>query len=580
MKQRSSSPQWLFSILGIIALVLAFTSVSSLAQQAGTSAQKAATPAADEKDLPPLPLSPIEKAEKDGKALRVSLKDITKLALQNNLSIAIQDTNEQASKFKIMAAKATYDPTLSAQGISWGRSKNYNTSYTESSATDLNSSETANWGATFSQRIKTGGNYSVTWSGSRSDSNITTARFNPSYRESATFSITQPLLKNFRIDDTRKNIKVTNLNVKITDSQFKKSVSDTINDIQTQYWTLISAIKDYDIKRNSVRLGQITLRDNKKRVDVGILAPIEVTASEYDLKNRELQLISSEENILQQENALRQMISNNKNSEIWSQVIVPNETPDFQEYKVELADAINSALKNRPEMEQSDINLKISELNQQGTRNSRKWTLDLNFRYGANGMGGPQSYSRDPFTGQYKLDAKGNRIPETNKNLIGGFFNSMGTIFTQNVNNWQVGFNITVPLWNHAGEAQLAQDLISYRNTLLQRRQTEQSIQVEIRNAVQRLQTARKQVETAEKGLALSQEQLSGEQKRFDAGLSDNFKVLSRQNDLANTEKSYLDNLINYKKAVISLQKSMYTLLESNDFDLAKGSSTRVPDIK
>jgi HAE1 family hydrophobic/amphiphilic exporter-1 len=579
MKQSSASFQWLFSIFAILVLVLAFAPGSSLliAQQSDSSSKT--TVAADDKDLPPLPLSPIEKAEKDGSARKMSLNDITKLALQNNLDIAIQDTNEQAIQFKIQSAKAAYDPTLTGNG-SWGKRKGYNTTYTDQSSTSTSASDSASWGANFSQKIKTGGNYSVRWSGGRTDSNTNNTKFNPSFNNSATFSITQPLLRNFRIDDTRKNLKVVNLNSKITDSQFKKSVSDTIFNIQNQYWTLVSAIKDYEIKRNSVRLGQITLRDNIKRRDVGTLAPIGVIESEYDLENRKLNLTSSEEQILQQENALRQMISNDRNSDIWNQVIIPTDTPDLKEYKVDLETAITTALKNRPEMEQSDINLKISELNQLGTRNNKKWLLDLTFQYGGSGQAGPQSYRKDFLTGQFIKDLNGNLIPESQPALIGGFLTSLKTIFTQNVNNWQIGFNVTAPLWNRSIDAQIAQDMISYRQQQLQRKNQEQSILVEIRNAVQRLRTNLIQLDTAKKGLELSKQQLDGEVKRFDAGLSENFKVLDRQNQLASQEKTYLDNLIQYKKSIIDLQKKMYTLLESNDFDLAKGSSTKVPNLK
>ncbi len=580
MKQRSVSSKWLFPALGIIALVLAFTSGPSpaIAQQADASSQKAAA-ASDDAEFD-LPLSPVEKAEKNGTALKMSLKDLTKMALQNNLDIAIQDTNEQAIQFRILAAQATYDPTLSGS-MSWGKSKSFNTSYTEQSATDTMISENASWNLNFSQKLKFyGSNYSVRWNGGRRDTNATNQKFSPSYSSGLNFSFTQPLLKNFRMDDARKNIKVVNLNAKTTDSQFKQQVSNIIADIQNQYWNLVSAIKDYEIKRNSVRLGMITLRDNKKRVDVGTLAPIGVTESEYDLANRQLQLITSEERILQQENALRNLISTNRNSDIWSKVIVPIDTVDFQEYKVDLETAIATALKNRPEMEQSDISLQISELDQMSTRNSKKWGLDATFSYGLSGQAGPQSYRRNFITGQYDLDSQGNRIPESKPELIGGFFTSIKTMINQNVNNWTMQLQLSIPLWTKSQDAQLAQQMISQRQTLLQRRKQEQSIQVEIRNAVQKLSTNRAQLETAKKGRELSEAQLDGEKKRFDAGLSENYKVLQRQNEVASAEKTYLDNLITYKQSVIALQKSMYILLEDNQLEMAKGASTKVPDLK
>ena len=114
-----------------------------------------------------------------------------------------------------------------------------------------------------------------------------------------TLSFTQPLLKNLRIDSTRSNIKLVNLDLKNTDSQFKQKVTDTMSNIQTQYWSLVSAIRDYDIKRNSLQLAQINLRDNRKKVEVGTLAPIDVTDAEATMSSREVDLISSEETLLE-----------------------------------------------------------------------------------------------------------------------------------------------------------------------------------------------------------------------------------------------------------------------------------------
>ena len=364
MKYGSALSKWI-STLGIIGLAFTLTIMPSpviMAQQAAADSKEATKKSADD-DLPPLPSSPIEIAEKDGTALRLSLKDITKLALQNNLDIAIQDTNEQLSQQKIIAAYGNYDPTLSASlGVNSQKSANTNLATASTSGT-FNKSDRANWNLSFSQNVKTGGKLQATWNSSRSDNNQSFSLFTPQYNSSMTVTFTQPLWRNLRIDSTRGNIKIVNLDLESTDSKFKQKVTETIANIQSQYWDLVSAIRDYDIKRNSVKLGQITLRDNRKKVDVGTLAPIAITEAQADLKSRELNLISSEEQILRQENTVRQLISNDRNAEIWSKVIIPTDEPDFVEYKVDLNTAIETALKKRPELEQFDIQLKQSEIN-------------------------------------------------------------------------------------------------------------------------------------------------------------------------------------------------------------------------
>jgi outer membrane protein len=569
----STSPRWI-AILGISCLALVFAAISpaTMAQQPATPQAQAAT-SASTADLPPLPLSPIEKAQKDGTALPLSLKDITKLALQNNLDIAIQDTQEQVSQQRIRQTYGDYDPKLTGTaGVN--SQKTAITNYTNASTAGFNKTDSASWNFTFSQKVKTGGSFQATWNSSRSDNNSSFSTFNPQYSGSTTISFTQPLLQNLRIDSTRGNIKLYNLDLKNTDSTFKQKVTDTVANIQNQYWSLVSAVRDFEIKRNSVRLAQINLRDNKKKVEVGTSAPIDVTDAEATLAQRRVDLISSEETILSQENALRSLVSNNRNSEIWGQVIIPTDTPEYKEYKVSLDQAIGAALKNRPELEQSDISLNKIDINRKMVENSRRWQLDLTGSFGSQGVAGPQSYKADAFTGALLKDANGNYIPNTPPALVGGLANAYKTIFTEGYTNWRVQFQLTIPLRTRSIDAQIAQQDISKRQELMRRKQTEQSIQVDVRNAVQQIETRRNQVLTAGEAKRFAKERLDGEEKRFQAGLSQNYLVLQRQQELASAEFTELQALINYKKSIITLQKSIYALLESNDFEVAKGSSS------
>jgi outer membrane protein TolC len=573
MNQSSGLPRWISAVSGILCMVLVFTAISpvTMAQQAAAQAQASAKPSTSA-DLPSLPLSPIEKAQKDGTAIPLSLKDITKLALQNNLDIAIQDTNEAMSQQRIRQTYGDYDPKLTGT-LGLSSQKTAVTQITSQSSASFNKSETASWNFTFSQSVKTGGTIQATWNTQRLDNNSYVQSFNPQYSGTTSITFTQPLLKNLRIDSTRSNIKLYNLDLKNTDSQFKQKVTDTVSNIQTQYWSLVSAIRDYSIKRDSVQLARINLRDNRKKVEVGTLAPIDVTDAEATVAQREVDLISSEETLLSQENALRALVSSNRSSEIWKQVIVPTDTPEFKEYKVNLEDAINTALANRPEIEQSQISISKIDINRKLLDNNRKWQFDAIGSFGSQGVSGPQSYQKDLY-GNLIL-SNGLPVSTTPESLVGGLGNSYKTIFTEGFINWSIRFQLSIPLRNRSLDAQIAQQDISKRQELMKRKQTEQTIQVDVRNAVQQIETRRNQVKTAEASRRFSQERLEGEQKRFEAGLSQNYLVLQRQNELASAEYTYLQAQINYKKSIITLQKAMYTLLESNDFEIAKGSSDK-----
>jgi outer membrane protein TolC len=566
----------LFSFTLVTTLIFALCANPSLAQDKPPKA----VAAGDE-----LPESPIERAQKNGTALPLSLKDLTKLALQNNLDLAIQDTNEELYRQRVIQSHGVYDPMLTAT-LSTGSRKRANTNLaTASTQGAFSQTDSAAWNFAFSQPIKTGGTLSVQWNSDRSDSNTAFSLFNPQYTSGASVTFTQPLLRNFRIDQNRGQIKLVNLDLEISDSQFKQKVVDTVSNIQSQYWDLVAAIGDYNIKRNSVRLAQITLRDNKKRVEIGTLAPIGITEAEARVAQREVEMIAAEERILNVENTLRSLISNDRNAEIWQKVIVPTETPDFKEYAVSLDAAIEAALANRPELEQIDFSLQQSEINQRMTEDSRKWQWDLQASFGSTGVAGPQSFRQvldpitrlpiiDPVTGQPRVEA------QTPPNLIGGIGNAYRTIFTEGFTNWSVGFQVQIPLRNRRVDAQLAQQKIQERQTLMRRKNTEQSIQVEVQNAIQKLETTHRQVRTAGVSRRLAEEQLHGEEKRFEAGLSENFRVLDQQNALAQAEYTELQALMNYRKAIIALQKAMFTLLESNEFEIAKSSSETVARLK
>lgn len=554
----------------IAAMVMALTAVSGrpVAAQEQAAAAPQEKPAATSQELPPLPSSPIELAEKDGSAVRLSLRDVTKLALQNNLDIAISDTNEEIYQQRILQAYAPYDPRLTAS-LNLRSNKSANTRVDTSAAGGVGYNETGNrlWNFGFSQAVPTGGTLTASFNSGRSSTNQAFALFTPQYSSQISAQFTQPLLRNLKIDQTRGNLRLVNLDLKTNDSQFKQKVTDTLASIQSQYWDLVGAIRDYEIKRESVQLARITLQNNTKKVEIGTLAPIGITEAKAEVANREVDLIASEERINQVENALRALISNDRNAQIWRQTIVPTDTPEFREYRVSLDEAINSALTNRPELEQLSINLQKNDISSLMARNMRKYQVDLTGTFGSSGTAGPQTISAG---GQ----------PLIRPELVGGIGTAYKTMFTEGFTNWVVGVNVTIPLKNRDVDAQLGQLSVQKRQYLMNRKSTEQLIQVDIRNAVQRLDTTKKQVETARIARELAQEQLDGEEKRFQAGLSENFRVLDRQRGLSQARGAELQALIAYRKAIITLQKAMYTLLESSDFEVAKQSSDHTSNFK
>ena len=563
-----SSASGLRAYPGSTAIGLAFLCLTvnlAGAPQAPAQTQETA-PAQVSSNLPPPPASPTEVAEKNGTALRMSMKDLTKLALQNNLNIAISDTNEELYGLRIRQAFGPYDPVL-ALTVGAQNSRSPNTNLATAADAKYNEVGSARWNLSFSQSVRTGGTVTAFLNSNRQQTNQAFALFSPQYNTNAMVQFSQPLLRNFRIDQNRGTIKLANLDLKLNDSTFKQNVVDTIARIQSLYWDLVGAIRDYDIKRESVRLAQISLRDNRKKVEIGTLAPISITEAQAELASREVDLIVAEERIINVENSLRNLISSDRNADIWQQVVVPTDSPEFKEYKVDLQEAIDTALNNRPELEQLSLKTQQNDVNYAMYKDRSKWQVNLVGQFGSVGVTGPQTFGPG-----------GN--PTIPPDLVGGPWHSYNVLFSQGYINWFAGFNIEIPIRNTALDSQLAQVKVQNRQMMMNRRVTEQQIQTDIRNAVQAIETNKKRVDTARIARELAQEQLIGEEKRFQAGLSENFRVLDRQRGLSQAQGVELQSLIAFRQSIITLQRAMYTLLEANDFEIAKTSSQSVASSK
>jgi outer membrane protein TolC len=532
-----------------------------------SAAQQVSTQLPDSQIEINIPPSPIEQAEKNGTALHVSLKELTRLALQNNLDIAISDTNEEIYQQKILQAYGPYDPaisfTLGARSTTQPNTNLTNISTQGSS----NNTKLDTWNFQFTQNLPTGGGIVASLNSNRSDTNQQFALFSPQYNATSSIQITQPLLRNRQIDQNRGTIKLVNLDLKINDSQFRQTITNTIASVQGTYWDLVSAIRQYDIQRESVKLAQITVDQNREKVRIGVLAPIEITVAQAAVASRLVDLVTAQQNIKVAENTLRSTISADRNSKIWQQVIVPTDSAEFTEYKIDLQSAIDTALKNRPELEQYNLQMQENAINYSLDRNLEKWQLDAVGSFGTVGVAGPQTIS--PTTGQMMIDPS----------MVGGIGTAYKSLFTQGFKNWFVGFNIQIPLRNRSLAGQLGQLQVQKRQLAMNVKNTEQKIALQIRNSMEDLESNKQKVETARVARQLAEVQLDAETKRFKAGTSQNFLLLQRQNDLSAAQGAELQALVAYKKSIIAMQQNMYTLLESSDFEIA-GSGSKDPKLK
>lgn len=548
----------------IVIVALLLFGPSARAQE-GVATEAAGQPPGGE-DSYQAPESYVEVVKKKGAFLDVSLNDTIRLALTNNLEIEIEDYNEDLVRERIFGQKGFYDPIF-AFNLNWNSFERVNTRALDA-GTGIPTTIAKRWtlDTSYRQAIAGGTSFQLFFSNDRATTNDFFSTIVPNYVSVFGLQVTQPLLRGFRQTSTERQIKLYNLDSDISDSAFKERVSQVIQRVENQYWELVFAIENYEARRRSLELAIVQHENNKKRVEIGVMAPIDVTSSRAEVATREQEMISSEVQIINAQNQLKGLLSSDPNESIWNISLIPSDQPKVQEIGITMREAIETALTKRPELEQLRLEVEKLHVDRQFYTKEGKPRVDLVFRLNSQGNAG------DTFLVIPDPENPGRQIkvPDPSSPFLGDIRQAWDQTFRFRFPNWVVGVDVEIPLRNRSNEAQLAQNGLSERQLRTQVRSAQQEIMVEVRNAFESISTRRKGYEAARVARQLVEEQLEGENKRFEAGLSTNFEVLRYQRDLAQAEVGELRAIVDYQLAITALREATFSIVQDNDFVLAK----------
>ena len=553
--------------------VLVFCAAPVFAQEAPKT-EPTATPSVQTTETVAVPESYVERTRKQGAVLDLSMKDAIRLALTNNLDIAIQDFNEDLNRQKIVGLKGYYDPTLSFS-VGYQSSNSPVTSILDAgSGIEVSSRNNLLLESTITQNAPGGGNLQLSFDNRRNASNSFFSTMNPTFGSTFGLQFTQPLWRGgFRQAENRRQMKLQNLDNKISDSQFKDQVSAIVQQVQDQYWNLVFAIENHETRRQSVELAIVQHKNNQKRVEIGVMAPIEITKSRAAVASREQEMIQSEVQIIQAQNALKSLLAPDPKASIWSLSVLPKDRPTEKNVGITLDEAISRAMDRRPEIEQARLQKEKLAVDRKYYRNLGKPAFNLVAGLSSVGTAGTVYAQEMIDTNNDGVpDTAGPRVQVPNAPFYGTFGKSIPDAFRFNYMSYSIALNVEMPLWgNRVNEAARAQIEINDRILTSQLKSAQQQIMVDIRNAYEGMQTQKKGLDAARVARQLAEEQLAGENKRFEAGLSTNFEVLNYQQDLATARVSEVRALIDYEQALTALERAMYTIVDDNDIVLAKG---------
>jgi outer membrane protein TolC len=464
-----------------------------------------------------------------------------------------------------------FDPTINST-LTWGHITSPQQNTVTTGTTSLVSTSTlANFNV--QDNFATGGSATLRFNNTISSQNSYLNLFHPVTSAYLDLTVTQPLLQGFGIATNNRPIRVAKNNLRAADIVFKQQVIVTVETVVQAYWLLVSANEDVEVKRKAVALSQHLYSDNQKQVEAGSMARIEIVRAEAEVASDEQALVTSETTVLQQETILKNTLSRNglANPAVAAARIVTLDhirIPAVEKIET-LQELVGAAIDNRPELQQSRIQLENQKILLTGQRNLMLPTLSA-FADVRN-----SALSGDPNT----LPVPGTATPyATNQNpfFIGGYGTVLGQIFARNFPNYSVGLQLSIPLRNRNAQANYATAAVTLRQSELSVQKLINQIHVDVQNALITLQQARAQYSAAVKSRILQEQTLDAEQKKYAVGASTPFLVIQAQRDLATAGGTEVVAEAQYIQARLQLDVATGRALDVYNIEIDEAKKGRV----
>jgi outer membrane protein TolC len=517
----------------------------------------------------------------------LTLEEAIRRALQNNNNIELTRDDVRFQEQQVRALLGLYDPVFTVSPT-----------FTRNSITGSTATKDFNVNANVNQLLGTGGSYSAFFNNSRTENafaqaqvssgSLTSGGNSAIYSSTLGVRYTQPLFRNFRIDNTRRNIRIARRRLEQTDADFRRQAIETISQVQRAYWDLVFALRDQQNRAANLQLTQENLRQVEARISAGSAAPLARAEVATELANRESDVLVATQQVSIAENNLKQLVLRESISLEWAQAWMPTDKPVFSANPIVLDEALKDAMDNRFELRRLKFAQDINAIDIDYFRNQTKPQIDLNTTFSLDGLarsGTNEAFTTDLFTspGDVALLNGINQVralptiglaPIANPSIVvpaqpdflfGSFNRSLGNIFRSDAPNYSIGVTISFPLRNRTAKANLAGAEIQKNQLETQIRAQEQVVIVEVRNAVQAVETARQRVLTARRARENAEIQLEGERRLYESGRSTTFLLFQRENTLTNARNAEIRAETDYSKALSDLQRATSTTFRVNN---------------
>jgi outer membrane protein len=472
--------------------------------------------------------------------LQLSLDEAVARALENNVDIAVERYNPELSAQNVRSAEGYYDPYLFAT-VSHTSTDTKGTSAI--SGGQIVNAKANVWNFGLGLPVPTGADISVAFNNNKRDTNNILTSFNPVFNSNLSLSLTQPLLKDFKIDSPRQQLRLAKKNREITDVQFRQSIINTVAVVKGYYYELLFAIDNLSAAQKNFDLAKKLLEENEIRVKVGTMAPLDVVTAQSEVASREEGVIVADNALFEAEDQLKSVIFPQNDPAMWSTRVVPTDQPSAEPVPVDIEAAVRNALENRTDVVVARKGLERSDISLQYARNQLLPQVDLTANYGTSGAGGTELIRDPPF---------GGTVVDT---IPGGYGDALSEVFGRDYPTWSIGLQLSYSIPNRSLKASAAAARLNKDQLLASFRRLELQVAAEVRTAARAVESGFKRVASTQAARRLAAERLDAEEKKFAAGMSTNFLVTQAQRDLAVEEVNALRAVADYRKSVINFQR-------------------------
>lgn len=518
----------------------------------------------------------------------VSLPEVLAEALANNPDIAVAKTTVEQATYGISGAKGAFEPMFSLQSTLLHQVSPVASIIAGSASGSLTQNDLLVAPRVSGLLPQFGTSYQGTLTTHRQTTDNSFTQLNPQYPSALSVSVTQPLLRGRKVDAARRQVEVAKRNEELTESQFKQRVMDVAVQVEQAYWDLVFARENLAILSAGLELANRVVDANRRLVDQGVSAPIDLVEAESQRAALRSNLYVAQTTLTRAENGLKQLVAPDPSAGIWSSALLPTSAAKSPTSDLALDAAMKSALAGRPELQQLGILSTVNRTNTDYFKDQTKPQVDLVGTYTTAGLAGQTfvSATGNPLTSSFgplferlntlsaaqglaPLALGGGGSSSVPARLVGGLGQSYTNLLRQDFPTVEVGVRIAVPFRNQTAEANLASSVVEGKRITLQRRQIENAIAADVRNAMQGVASARATLETASEATRLAEQQYASEQRKFDAGTSTVFLVLQRQSALINTRSLKARAEADLSKSLAQLNRATGRILDEHQISIS-----------